>query len=61
MSNRIKRFMIRLPSKILDLIDELIREGMFSDRQDFIKDASRRYLTTLGMIQTNIEAPEDAD
>lgn len=49
-----KRFMVRLPDKVLESIDDLIEIGLFTDRQDFLKEASRRYLEHLHSEHNNI-------
>lgn len=58
MLNKLKRFNVMLPSKVLEAIDSLIKEGMFTDRGDFLKEASRKHLADIGYRFFNIEAEE---
>jgi len=37
----------RIPAKIVEEIDKLVQEGIFSNRSDFIKEAVRNYLREL--------------
>ncbi|ASJ17055.1 CopG family transcriptional regulator [Thermococcus chitonophagus] len=38
---------VRLPPKIVEEIDRLVQNGVFSSRSDFIKEAVRHYLREL--------------
>ena len=35
---------IRLPDEILKKVDELVQQGFYSSRSDFLKEATRRYI-----------------
>jgi Arc/MetJ-type ribon-helix-helix transcriptional regulator len=38
---------LRLPKKILEEIDKVVKDGLFQSRSDFIREAIRQYLLRL--------------
>lgn len=38
---------VRVTKKLIQMIDDLIKEGVYSNRSELIRDALRRHLTDL--------------
>lgn len=50
-----KKFLVGMPQKLVEAIDELVEEGIYNSRSEFIRDVCRRYLKDNNLIEFNIK------